>query len=72
MSQKKKKTKKKNKQTKSCVQLFSLHVCLCTSCVPDAHTVQDAVSEPLGLELLSCEQLCGCWELSPGPQEAQS
>ena len=30
------------------------------------------VWDPLELELqTSCELLCGCWELNPGPQEKQ-
>ena len=38
-----------------CALLFSLHVCLCE-----------------GVNLIvtdSCELLCGCWELNPGPLE---
>jgi hypothetical protein len=42
---------------KNYLLVFCLHVCLC-GC-------------GLDLELDSCELLCGCWELNPGPVEKQ-
>lgn len=49
-----------------CVWVFSLHVYICTMCMPGAQRGQKRAPDPLTLELDSCEQPCGGWELNCG------
>ena len=47
--------------------MFCLHVFSYTTCVQDVHGGQKKVSDPLELELIGCEPLCGCCELNLSP-----
>ena len=51
--------------------MFRLNVSLCTMYVPSAYRVQKGKdTESPGTQVKdSCEPLCGCWEVNPGPLE---
>lgn len=54
-----------------CVQLFSLHVCLCTICVRDLWKPEGNLESPETRETATCEPLCGRWILNSGPEKEQ-
>lgn len=45
--------------------------CKCTECVSSAERGQQRASDPLDLELHSCESPCGRWEMKSGPTQGQ-
>lgn len=46
-----------------------LHICLCTTCIPDACRGQKRMLDLWGLQLYMAESLCGYWELDLGSLE---
>lgn len=57
--------------------MFVLPACLCTTCIPSAHKIQNRAREGTGalrtgvIETDGHELLCKCWELDLGPLQKQ-
>lgn len=54
-----------------CVCVCCSGTCLCTTFRPGGLSVQERVSNPLELELWSCEVSCRCWNSNLGPWEEE-
>jgi hypothetical protein len=65
------------REAHGCVKIFQkiilygwmlcLPLCLCTTCIPEAHTSEEGIGSPETGVTVSCELLCPCWELNPNP-----
>lgn len=53
-----------------CAQVFCLHVCLCTTCVPGDLEGQKGAPDSPGIGVPDgYKPPSGCWETNPQPQE---